>query len=169
MLQRNSIPRWMTSSRKSTRYSRDRQTIFTDKMPLKKQKGQLSLEFLILLAAFFSVLLLFLPSIAKLHSSSMLALEKKKAVSFAEDLVQAISELQFLSDGSKKLIEINAYLEWQIGIGEKEISIEFSDSDKKISVNEILPIELNPAIFSCSGKCLFSIQKQNGSITISAT
>lgn len=135
---------------------------------MEKRKAQTSLEFLIVLVAFFSVLMLFVPMIAKIHHSGILALEKKKATAFSQELLQTLDEFSLLANGSKKQLKVNASLKWEIEFTSGELLLEIfsKELNKSISLNETLPVQTSSLQFSCEGECLLEIEKQNNEIQI---
>ncbi|MDO8537364.1 MAG: hypothetical protein Q7S21_00605 [archaeon] len=87
-------------------------------------KAQVSLEFLILLAGFFSVLAITIPASINLFEVSVFALDARNASIFLEQISSTVEELSILEDGSLKTLSFNPMLEWRIVLQNNEIRIE---------------------------------------------
>lgn len=133
-------------------------------------KAQASLEFLIVLTAFFSLLLIFTPMIAKIHHTGILALEKKRAQNFAEEFSQTLEEFSLLANGSKKQLKIKPLLEWKITASNSlHIELHSEELQKTSEINHQLPIPTNYSQVTCTEECTFQIQKQFNSIQVTVT
>lgn len=154
----------MTYSKRLIRYNYEGNT-------LKQKKAQVSLEFLIVLVAFFSLLLIFTPIIARIHNIGVLALEKKKAQAFAEEFSQTLDEFSLLSDGSKKQLQIKTLIPWKIEITEKELLIELqanSEEKEASTVSKKFSQKINPSSTYCEMECVFVIEKIFSKIQVKA-
>ena len=99
--------------------------------PDKKLSAQVSLEYLIVLAAFFSVLLLFAPLISSIYFNSVFSLDLKQAKSFSLEFKNALKELSVLENGSVKSISFNPLNEWSIKAEGKLLQVEIESKDLK--------------------------------------
>ena len=133
-----------------------------------KCKAQVSLEYLILLAGFFSVLALIIPQTIKLFEASVFALDAKNASAFSQEISAAINELSILEDGSIKSISFSPLLEWNISAQNNSIQIEVIN--EKIAKNKVFSIQTNTDLFSFnknfSSKSSIKLSKKEGKILI---
>jgi len=74
---------------------------------MPKIKGQISLEFLIVLLTMVVLLIMFLPSLGKLHKSSLLALDVYNATTYLNKLDVSLATLNALDVGSSFSIKMN--------------------------------------------------------------
>lgn len=138
---------------------------------MKSKKAQASLEFLIVLVAFFSLLLLFTPTITKLHYTGLLALEKKKAETFAVSLQQTLKEFSLLANGSKKSLAVKASIPWEISLTGNHLQLELHSRElnKTAALNYSLAFPVNSLQVTCTKECVFEIEKQHNTIQLTIT
>ena len=133
-----------------------------------KASAQVSLEYLILLAGFFSVLALIVPQTIKLFEVSIFTLDAKNASAFSQELSSTINELSILEDGSIKTISFTPLLEWRISSQNNIIQIEVID--EKIQKQKLFSIQTNEEIVSFiqtfSSKSSIKLAKSAGKILI---
>lgn len=89
-----------------------------------KAKAQVSLELILVMSVFFSVLLLFIPLISKTLFLGIYALDVSRAKSFSDSLEVSVRELNSMSEDSKITLNANPLLEWKIRAEEKEINLK---------------------------------------------
>lgn len=77
-------------------------------------KAQVSLEYLLLLAALLSVFSVFLISAGNLYQLGLFAVDTRNAQVFSDQLENQIDLLGLLSDGSKKELPASPVSEWEI-------------------------------------------------------
>ena len=68
----------------------------------EKMRGQISLEYMIVLSALFSVILVFMPMISETYDAGLFAVDVLNAKQFSNDFSNSLSELNFFSDGARK-------------------------------------------------------------------
>ena len=85
--------------------------------------GQLSLEYLIVLGAFLSMLLLFMPLLTKTYHTGIFGLEAVKAEKFANTFKNRVSELSILGEGSKYRLTVSPVLEWKLSLQKNKLTI----------------------------------------------
>lgn len=133
-----------------------------------KAKAQISLEYLILLAGFFSVLALIIPQTIKLFEISVFVLDAKNASAFSQEIFAAINELSILEDGSIKTISFNPLLEWNISSQNNAVQIEVID--EKIGRQKFFSVQTSTEMFSFnqnfSAKSSIKLSKNDGKILI---
>ena len=130
--------------------------------------GQVSLEFLLLLAGFFSVLAIIIPASINLFEVSIFALDARNASIFSEQLSSAIEELSILEDGSMKTLFLNPLLEWRIVSQNNKIVIEVID--EKIGKQKSFIFESNENLSefneNFSSKSRIIVEKVDGVISV---
>lgn len=116
---------------------------------LTQHKGQISIEYLLVLAAFFSILGMLLPQITAMYASSVLAIETKNAEQFAETLTNTIQKINIYENNSQTILELNPKLEWIIEVSNK-IAITISSEsgqentvEKEIGISNVNYFELH--------------------------
>src|SRR3989344_3181344 len=85
-------------------------------MPLANstRKGQITFEYLLITAAFFSFMLLLLGPLEKALDTAVFSLDVLYAESFAEELNYASKSLSLLGEGSTKKVESKILTNWRI-------------------------------------------------------
>ena len=81
------------------------------------QKGQLSLEFLLVMAGFVLALALFAPVALKSAKAALFAMEIQRAQEFLSEFKSEASQVSFLADGTVKEVKANALKEWLFEAG----------------------------------------------------
>ncbi|MBU2100347.1 hypothetical protein KKG83_01810 [Candidatus Micrarchaeota archaeon] len=86
-------------------------------------KAQISLELLLLMSVFFSVLLLFSPLISKTFYSGIYSLDVIKAKSFSDSFSVAVKELNSMSNDSKITVTAKPLTKWKVSSEENFLKI----------------------------------------------
>ncbi|MBI2598448.1 MAG: hypothetical protein HYW50_04600 [Candidatus Diapherotrites archaeon] len=133
-----------------------------------KISGQLSLEYLFLLAVLFGVFAIFLSAALQLFELGLFAVDVKNAKNFALDLEGAIDFLSVLSDGSQVKLVTSPQMEWKIFFQNQQLIIEtkndsFGQSKKIGFVPSLLPRLL---VFSIRQDGVVLLEKQGDSVLI---
>lgn len=134
----------------------------------KDSSGQISLEFLILLAAFLSMLALFVPILNNAYELGKFGLESINAKNFSQNFRQKIEQLSILGNNSKFEIEANPSTEWKINSSGKKFFIKLGNNflnEEKV-FSEELPIEIDFPSESIFEKTVFVLKKIDGNISI---
>ncbi len=111
-------------------------------------KAQISLELILVMSVFFSVLLLFTPLISKTFFLGIYALDVIKAKNFSDSFSITVNELNSMSNESKIILTAEPLMEWKIKleqeklflviIGKQEKQKEFvSEQFNTLPLNEI--------------------------------
>lgn len=105
--------------------------------------GQVSIEFMIIFAAFLSILFVFVSASMDFFEAGSFFLELRKAESFSEQLNSVLSEVYSFSSGSNQLINSSISFPWIISCNEKKCLIEVLNKvdSKKIDFNLFVPVE----------------------------
>jgi len=74
---------------------------------MKTKKGQISLEFLVVLFAMIAILLVFMPVFSKLYKSVLLAVDVYNASNSLQEFKTNVSMLNTLEGGSSFVLELN--------------------------------------------------------------
>lgn len=129
--------------------------------------GQISLELLLLTAAFLSVLALFLPIFQTVFAGGQLGLESLKAQSFADSFQQKAALLNVLGNDSEFAVAVSPSRPWTVRLNENRFELVFFESEEKEKRFErelaffALPTEL---VFSDPSKIV--LQKKNGQLIV---
>jgi len=136
----------------------------------KSEKGQISLEFLILMAAFLSAMLLFVPIANNAYNLGIFGIESAKAKNFAKELKQKIEEMEFLGNNSRIEITANPATKWIVSIENKKIEIKIENDflEEEKTIEEEFEIELEPAKIekSINSKTIFALEKADNRISL---
>src|SRR3989338_5554173 len=131
-------------------------------------RAQLSLEYMLLLAAFFSALLVFMPVIAGLHANAVFASDVQNAQNFMNGLESASEKMLILGSGSQLALTARVLTLWQLNInGTKATLVLTSESAGKSKTFETelaVPLELGQKTFTSGFSML--LKNENGKITI---
>ncbi|MBS3057561.1 MAG: hypothetical protein J4415_02930 [Candidatus Diapherotrites archaeon] len=131
-------------------------------------RAQLSLEYMLLLAAFFSALLVFMPVIAGLHANAVFASDVQNAQNFMNGLESASEKMLILGSGSQLALTARVLTLWQLNInGTKATLVLTSESAGKSKTFETelaVPLELDQKTFTSGFSML--LKNENGKITI---
>jgi hypothetical protein len=132
-----------------------------------ESKGQLSLEYLLLLAAFFSVLLLFVPLISEIYHVGIFGLDARNAKTAAFSIQQTLNDFSLLADGSSKSFKLKPLLEWRISFKgqrmvfsvysaklNKEKTFSMSFSSKTVNSTKTISKETEMLLIKKSGTVL---------------
>jgi len=130
-------------------------------------KGQVSLELILLMSVFFSVLLLFMPLISKTFFLGIYALDSLKAKDFSDSFTVSVTELNSMSNESSIKLTAEPSLEWEINAEENKLTVEILSeecSKKKTFVSE--QFNLIPFEKTLKEKTVFILTKtENGILT----
>jgi uncharacterized protein (UPF0333 family) len=121
---------------------------------LNKKKGQISLEFLVVLVAMIAILIVFMPVFSKLQKSVLLALDVYNASSKLNEFKTNVSMLNTLEQGSSFVFEYRFINNVQFqcknnivkfilanSVQSKEISLDLAlncDYDQNAKINKLL-------------------------------
>ena len=132
-------------------------------------RGQLSLEYLILLAAVLAVFAMLLPLLSNIYSHGLFALDSINAKQFAVSLQQHANEMQFQADGAVASISVKPFDNWSIRSGSKQFFVAVPGPEGKsneFAVDFPNEIELQPATLGREKETRFTLQKCSGRITL---
>ncbi|MCX6798669.1 MAG: hypothetical protein NTW59_01060 [Candidatus Diapherotrites archaeon] len=125
--------------------------------------GQLSLEFLLLLAAVFAVVAVLLPTVQRVHSDALLALDRENAAVFAGRLQHAVDEARFLADGSIASVEAQPFGKWTVRAEGENFFVALENGaggEKTLGV--LLPNSVDFPKIVFSGRKVFVVEKKAG-------
>lgn len=113
-------------------------------MTALNKKGQLSLEYMILLAAFFSALLIFMPLLINIQSLGIFAEDVKSAELFLSNIKNSADALLLFGNGSKKSLESPILTSWTISSSQNKLFLKVKSTEPP--KEKLLEIELNEPI-----------------------
>ena len=134
----------------------------------KKQKGQLTLEYLILLAAILSAFAFIIPQITKFYNAAIFAMDSKNSEIFAEKIVKEAEKLSVFEQASLESIKAKPNLKWKLSIKGKKISIlvESASLEKQKEISKEAKTEIEEFEAEYSKELQLSLKKENGKITV---
>jgi len=109
--------------------------------------AQVSLELILLMSVFFSILLLFTPLIQKTFFLGIYALDVSRAKNFSDSFSVAVQELNSMSNGSKISFTAEPLTEWKIKAEKENLTVkvflEKYSEEKTFSAEQfnIIPFE----------------------------
>lgn len=130
----------------------------------------MSLEYLLLLAAFFSVLLLMLPLIQRTYALALFGFDARQALSFSKQFSESVKQLSILSDGSALTLEINPMHEWRVAASGKKLAVEVSSKnlEKTKTIETELIADVSDFENNFSEKTTFLLKKRNGALVVNS-
>lgn len=134
----------------------------------KSEKGQLSLEFLLLMAGFLSILLLFMPLMNQAYNLGIFGIESVNAKNFAESFSQKTGELNFFADNSVMELEANPFAEWIVSVDKNTVSVKIENTELNVEkiFSEDLAVSIDSFSEKISKKTVFVLKKADGKISI---
>ena len=129
-----------------------------------KKKGQISLEFLLVLLGFFSALAIVLPAVSASMHSFFEASDSALAKQIAAKIQDEASSFEFLGDGSKMVFEFVP--SEKITVSSEGNRVFFSTSSKKFEAVFNAPQNVPQQDFAA--KFFVEIEKINGEARVKA-
>lgn len=136
-------------------------------MIFDKMRAQISLEYMIILSALFSVILVFMPMISETYDAGLFAVDVLNAKNFSNNFANSLSELNFFSDGARKTFEINPLNIWEIECKDRVLKITITNpelSNEKV-ISHTIPDNITCAL-TISEKTKITIEKQFSKISV---
>jgi len=128
--------------------------------------GQLSLEYLLLLAAVLGIFSLLLPLLNNVFAASLFGLDSVNAKRFSQQLQQAVEETSFQADGAATLIEAEPLGKWRLFSEKETLFILVSGPSQREKGFEVVfpnPVVLETTI---SHKTVFVLRKHDARILL---
>jgi hypothetical protein len=109
------------------------------------KRAQTTIEYLIVLTAFFSVLLLFVPLIEKIYSKSIELIEVKNAENFLETLDFKVQELFLMEKSSTIKINFSHSFEWFLFYENQQLVLQiiFEEKNRVLTKKVLYPIKVD--------------------------
>lgn len=131
-------------------------------------KAQVSIEYLLLLAAFFSFLLLIVPSMGGVYNAGIFGLDARNARSFLNSFESSVKRLSLFGDGSEEIVSAKILTLWRVYSDGEKIFVFVESSElaksKELSAELSLPVKLNARDYT--GEINILLRKQNGRISV---
>lgn len=129
--------------------------------------GQLSLEYIIILAAFFSFLFFFMPSLYRLYHLAEFSMDVRNAEAFVNSFSNAVNSLAAFENGSEKEQESRILTSWTIYSEGKTIFVVVKSNvlgkSKTLSAEMNAPIQIQRAAHS--GRVKIKLKKEQNIIS----
>lgn len=132
-----------------------------------KRKAQLSLEFLLVMAAFILALSVFAPLAVKTTKIALFALEVQRARSFLSDYSNAAFYADIYADGTTKQIRSSTVNEWLLKVenGNAELTLSSESLEKTVVLNSKIPFTVAPSNHSLNDSFTLRLEKESGKIS----
>ena len=125
------------------------------------RRGQLSIEYLILSAAFLAFLLLLLGPLEQAFDAAVFSIDVIAAEKFSGDLSVALRELNLSGTGSSKSLSAKALANWQLTCNPDGVTLEVFSEKTGRSKKTVAPV--HSGVVTCNGMSL----AKNFTITVS--
>ena len=109
---------------------------------IRSNKGQASLEYLLVTAGFLGMLLFLAPYFVYLSDLALYTEEVGKAQYFIEQANHEVTLLSLLGRGSQKTIDLHPEMDWQIDFFDKTVRVTLNSP----SLNQVKVLERNVPI-----------------------
>ncbi len=131
-------------------------------------KGQLSLEYLILLAAFLSFLLFLLPYLNTIYHLGIFSADVKNAENFLQSFANSASSLSILGEGLEQSISARILTGWEIYAEGNElfVVVRSSELDKTKQLSTALNTEISMPRLEKEGELDLKLIKNGSSILV---
>ncbi len=131
----------------------------------KAASGQLSLEFALLLAAFFSFFLVLAPAMAEVLDTGEYGVDAKNAELFLDQAKNAAGRLDAFGDGSTEEIRGAALHDWRVTADNQTLSIEIArpEDPKRLEAALVRPLTL--AGQTVRGRFSLRLEKNAGTLS----
>ena len=130
-------------------------------------KGQLSLEYLLLLLAVLSVFAVLLPLLNTVFELSLFGLDSVNGKRFSFQMQESLAKMSFQADGSITSIEANPFGKWRIHSKGEELFVAVKGPGEREKLFTILfPNSLQMQETIVEGKTSFLLKKLGGKILL---
>lgn len=123
---------------------------------------------MLLLAAFFSAIMVFMPVIAGLHANAVFASDVHNAQNFMNGLESASEKMLILGSGSQIALNAQVLTSWELSISGTKAFLTIKSGNigknKTIEAELASPLELGQKTFGSGFTML--LKNENGKITI---
>ncbi len=132
------------------------------------QRGQLSIEYLLLLLAVMAVFAFLLPLLNHVYHLALFGFDSANAGRFVQSVDAAVAQMRFLADGSAKTITAYPSIPWTVYAEGKSFTVVVKDSQLAAEKRFVAPfpnaVRLQPRSFSESRD--FLIKKSDSEVLI---
>ena len=131
------------------------------------RSGQLSLEYLLLLAAVLSIFALLLPLLNNVYELSLFGLDSVNAKRFVLSLQEAIDEMSFQADGAAIYIPARPLTQWELSCSGKQLLLRVQGPGQRQKSFEVgFPNNLAFGSASINSETVFRLKKVSGQILL---
>jgi len=129
--------------------------------------GQLSLEYLLVLAVSLSAFAILVPLLGHVYSMAIFGQDSANAAYFSSAMQQRVSSMGFQADGSASRISARPFSSWRILARGASliIAVQGPDSMEK-EFKVIFPNELQETSFGLDSRMDFLLRKDSGKILL---
>jgi len=128
--------------------------------------AQLSMEYLLLLAAAFAVFAMLLPLLNNVFELSLFGLDSANAKAFSIHLQGLVEEMSFQGNGSRTILEARPLSSWKLSSSGKTVFISVKGPSQREKTFEVaFPNNVGFSTETISNKTFFVLEKQFGEIS----
>jgi len=132
-----------------------------------QHSGQLSLEYLILLAAALFAFAVLLPLLNQTYEAALFGLDCASAKSFASSLKHSVAGMSVQADGASKILEASPVGEWQLSSLGSQLAIEVQGPGGASKIFHVaFPGQLTFPKTALSGPAKLRLSKNKGKILL---
>lgn len=131
-----------------------------------QDKGQVSIEFMLVGVALLAFMLVFMNAFSKVQDSAMLALDVQNAKRFSAELEADSGKILLMGDGSEVNVSSPIIGEWLFSRGSLGNSIIVRNKTKEIKVALPKNLQLRLSKTGFTKKISFVIKKSGGGISL---
>lgn len=127
--------------------------------------GQLSLEYLLILLAAFSVFAVLIPLMNSVYSAGLFGLDSVNASHFSLSLQEGIEEMGFQADGSRTLVSANPLYQWKLLSKDDLLEVVVTGPDLRKKTFEVkFPNSISQINLQLDSKKDFLLERVSGKI-----
>ena len=129
--------------------------------------AQLSLEYLLVLAAAFAVFAVFLPLLNGIYAASLFGLDALNAGAFSSALQQSIEEMAFQADGSLSQVEARPLTSWLVSLEGERLLVSVKGPGSREKLFEVFfPNKAGSWSYELKSKKVFFLWKESGNLLL---
>lgn len=132
---------------------------------LAQQFGQISIEYMLVIAAFLGAAALLMPAAQRMNEAASFSLEAQNAKAFLDRLGLKAGEMQEYADGSCIEVKAMPNLEWLLKNKEGKILLEIRKGENEKVFERQIDAEVGNEIRMASGSRIF-LSREGGMLSV---
>gem|GEM_PF-4123679 len=117
-----------------------------DNAVIFKHRGQISLEFLVVICITFALLILFMPIYTKIYDNSLLSLDYFQATKFANEFEKNTALLNTMSDDSYFIQRFDPLNKIELQCSDRNFSLMVIRKSLSKNISRVLPAECDGSL-----------------------